>query len=646
MIIDLRTLAIVLTLTNLLQVIALFAQYRLDKTHVGPGWWTAGTALVALGFSCTSIQDNPVIGSLAIVAASALFSSGMALFYIGLLRFLGLQERPWPLIVFCTAVTLVAAWFTYVDVDVAARLVNLSAAIAVLSFLNAYAIFANRTPSLATSAYSLALVFLVQGVTLITIAAVAASSDVEGLYIATLAHTALYLDGLIVSVLLTLYFIIMVNQRLIAESREAKNNVELIFNANPDPIVITRAADGRFIAVNDGFVSHSGYTRADVMGRTTLDTDLWKIPGDRERLIGALQEQGYCDNLETVFLRKDGSEVIGLVSAKLIRQKGVPHIVTVLRDITDRKRAEEAQRRTQELFSLFMHHSPIYIYIKEVTPTTSRVLQASDNFQQILGISAREMVGKTMTDLFPAEFAAAITADDWAVVVNDEVLKRDEDFNGRHYTSIKFPIVQDDRTLLAGYSIDNTERRALEDKLQQQATTDGLTGVANRRHFLDLAQTETRRALRHAHPLALALIDIDRFKQINDVHGHAAGDRALLVLVRICRENIREIDVFARFGGDEFVVLLPETGEAEAGDVIERVRLSLAAEPVDLGGHPVAITISAGVAGLAGAEDSLDALLMRADRALYRAKNAGRNRMMTTFMSEKTPAGCRNPFRT
>jgi diguanylate cyclase (GGDEF)-like protein len=108
----------------------------------------------------------------------------------------------------------------------------------------------------------------------------------------------------------------------------------------------------------------------------------------------------------------------------------------------------------------------------------------------------------------------------------------------------------------------------------------------------------------------------------------------LLVLVRICRENIREIDVFARFGGDEFVVLLPETGEAQAGDVIERVRLGLAAEPVDLGGHPVAITISAGVAGLAGGEDSLDALLMRADLALYRAKNAGRNRMMTASLPQ------------
>ncbi|HYN78378.1 MAG TPA: PAS domain S-box protein, partial [Lamprocystis sp. (in: g-proteobacteria)] len=321
MAIDLRTLAIVLTLTNLLQVIALFAQYRLDKTHLGPGWWTSGTALVALGFTCTSIQDNPVIGSTAIVAATALFTSGMAFYYIGLLRFLGRQERPWPLILFCTAVTLIAAWFTYVDVNVAARIVNLAVAMALLSCLNAYAIFAHRIPAFVTSAYALALVFVLQGVTLITVAVVAVSSESEGLYSASVAHTALYLDGLIISVLLTLFFIIMVNQRLIAESREAKDNVDLIFNANPDPIVITRIADGGFVDVNDGFVNHSGYSRVDVMGRTTLDINLWRVPRDRERLIGALQEQGYCDNLETVFLRKDGSEVIGLVSAKLIRQK-------------------------------------------------------------------------------------------------------------------------------------------------------------------------------------------------------------------------------------------------------------------------------------------------------------------------------------
>ena len=165
----------------------------------------------------------------------------------------------------------------------------------------------------------------------------------------------------------------------------------------------------------------------------------------------------------------------------------------------------------------------------------------------------------------------------------------------------------------------------LSTELEQRATTDELTGIANRRHFLELAQNEIQRARRLNHPLMLALIDIDHFKHINDTFGHAIGDQALLVWTHLCQNNIRQIDVFARFGGDEFVVLLPETMHEQAYDVVEQVRSALIAEPMNLGGQTVRMTISSGIASLASDVDTLDTLLERADRALYRAKEAGRN---------------------
>ena len=135
--------------------------------------------------------------------------------------------------------------------------------------------------------------------------------------------------------------------------------------------------------------------------------------------------------------------------------------------IASLRQTEAGLRESQELFSLFMRHSPIYTYIKAVTPTESRVLQASDNFQQMIGVPGWDMVGKTMPELFPAELAAKMTADDWAVVSQGEVLRLDEELNGRSFTTIKFPIVQGEKTVLAGYTLDITERKQAEDEIRK-----------------------------------------------------------------------------------------------------------------------------------------------------------------------------------
>lgn len=132
-----------------------------------------------------------------------------------------------------------------------------------------------------------------------------------------------------------------------------------------------------------------------------------------------------------------------------------------------RKQAEEELQKNNELFALFMHHSPIYAFIKEVTSTESRTLKASDNYRDMIGIPGSEMIGKTMFELFPAELAASITADDQAVVADGKTIEIEETFNGHIYSSIKFPIFRNGQNLLAGFSIDITERKVLEKKLQE-----------------------------------------------------------------------------------------------------------------------------------------------------------------------------------
>lgn len=302
-------------------------------------------------------------------------------------------------------------------------------------------------------------------------------------------------------------------------------------------------------------------------------------------------------------------------------------VIEIMRDITERKRAEEALRRSQELFSLFMCHSPIYAFIRSVTADESRFLQASDNFERVFGLRGADLVGRTVAEVFPPDLAGHVAAEDWAVVSSGERLIRDEEYHDRHYTTIKFPIIQGERTLLAGYTIDITERKRLEAALQQQATTDELTGLVNRRHFLQLADDEMRRARRLGHPFGIALVDLDNLKRINDTLGHAAGDQALIALARRGREILRAIDVLARFGGDEFALLLPEATPEQAYEAIDRLRRALTASPIQVDGEMVELGLSAGVVGATPAAVSLDALLKRADAALYEAKAMGRNRV-------------------
>ncbi|WP_304019598.1 PAS domain-containing protein, partial [Methanospirillum hungatei] len=148
-------------------------------------------------------------------------------------------------------------------------------------------------------------------------------------------------------------------------------------------------------------------------------------------------------------------------------------------DITDQKRAEEELRMIHELFHQFMLHSPIYIFIKEVTQDTSRVLYASENYQDMIGIPGSRIAGHTMYELFPPDFAEKMTADDWKVVSEGVVLTLRESLNDKHYITIKFPIIEKNRRLLAGYTIDITElhktQKALHEANQKVRLLTGLT---------------------------------------------------------------------------------------------------------------------------------------------------------------------------
>ncbi|MDX1633358.1 MAG: diguanylate cyclase [Marinobacter sp.] len=173
------------------------------------------------------------------------------------------------------------------------------------------------------------------------------------------------------------------------------------------------------------------------------------------------------------------------------------------------------------------------------------------------------------------------------------------------------------------------ERRELVDKLEKTANTDALTGVSNRRHFFAAGEQALRRARRHERPLSAMMFDVDHFKSINDSYGHGVGDEALCHLVTLAGKALRDIDLLARIGGEEFVVVLEDADERQAAVAAERLRALVQAEALHSGNLTVSMTISIGVAAMSGDSDgTLEALLARADRALYQAKAEGRNRVV------------------
>lgn len=163
--------------------------------------------------------------------------------------------------------------------------------------------------------------------------------------------------------------------------------------------------------------------------------------------------------------------------------------------------------------------------------------------------------------------------------------------------------------------------------VERMAATDALTGLDNRWMAMARLSEEIARARRSGEPLSIALLDLDRFKTINDTHGHAVGDDVLQHVAKTMAEVVREYDTVARVGGEEFLIIAPGVCSNDAVALAERVRLAVGGSPVDTCDEPIEVTVSGGVTELGHEEDRADMLLKRADEALYRAKRLGRDRV-------------------
>lgn len=302
-------------------------------------------------------------------------------------------------------------------------------------------------------------------------------------------------------------------------------------------------------------------------------------------------------------------------------------------DIIERQHIEDSLRTNQELLSTVLDNIGACIYMKS---PDGRYLYANTALGELVRRLPIQIIGRRDTDLFNPSVCQQLQQHDQQVLSSQqklavlETIQCLDDTQLRYFWSVKVPLKGEDGKVYAilGMSTDITERKQLEDELLRLATVDELTGLYNRREFLQRAEQNLNRSRRYKEPFTLLMCDIDFFKHINDTFGHATGDLALQTISAVIKSSLRDSDIAGRIGGEEFAILLVQTPLAGGYEVAERLREAIAATEIILeDGHSVPLTMSIGAAEPVYPHETLLTLLQRADQSLYQAKRSGRNKV-------------------
>jgi diguanylate cyclase (GGDEF)-like protein/PAS domain S-box-containing protein len=343
---DLSTVVFITSLIFATQTLAVFVQYRVNKTYSGLGWWLMGAIAQALGFLLMLALNVPSLFALSGLA-NPLVLLGQIFLAVGIIRFLDKRENPWTFISSFAVYIILYSFFIFIKNSMLGRSVVVWMASAVISLLIAYMLFHEKKRHFSSSATFTACVFLLYGlvevgatVVAILLPPLSSYDDISQAPIRMIP----FIIPVVGSILWTFGFIIMVNQRLNAENYEEKQKLRLIFDISPDAKLITRMSDGLLVDVNTGFLAMTGHSREEIVGHSIMDIGVWDSTEDRLCFMAELMSKGNAESKERVFKRKDGSLFDGAISGRVLTIHDQVHSISVINDITDRKRSEETIR--------------------------------------------------------------------------------------------------------------------------------------------------------------------------------------------------------------------------------------------------------------------------------------------------------------
>ncbi|WP_303870190.1 diguanylate cyclase [Acetobacterium wieringae] len=419
----------------------------------------------------------------------------------------------------------------------------------------------------------------------------------------------------------------------IHELEEARSHFEMVFQTIPDATVITKVADGTLIAYNRAFMEATKFTDVDLTVGLFNIRDLYIDASQRESFIKALEVNGFVENLEICFYGKNNERHIGLVSSKKITIEGMPHALSVIRDITELKAIEAKLQQSEERHRLLADNAADVIWTMDLT---GRFTYISPSVEKLRGYTVEEVMAQSQEEvLCPGSLiqmqeglARAINSVQNGLpfqVYRGELEQPCKDGTTVWTEATVSGIYSEDGRFIGmlGVTRDISERKLMEEEIRRLSITDKLTQSFNRLKLDETLEQQFDWSVSYGLPFATIILDIDHFKLVNDTYGHQVGDRVLIELVEVLHDNVRNGDVVGRWGGEEFLIIMPNTTLADATVMAEWLRQAVASHAFTTAGQ---VTISLGVAAFA-TDNAPETIVSRADTALYKAKEKGRNRV-------------------